>query len=367
MVSIVSFQFLRPRSSFVRDFGRRFFSSEKKPQIQVFRSATHDPLFNIATEDWIFNEGDLTKQTLYLWRNNPTVVIGRNQNPFKECHLAKMDEEGVTLARRYSGGGAVYQDLGNTNFTFLSPRDRYSKKNNTDIIISALARFGVYAEASGRNDILVDGHKVSGSAYKLSGDRAFHHGTLLINVDLDALTRYLNVNKEKLKSKGVASVRSRVVNLASVNPSITHDTLGDAIVQEFFRFYGEECPVKDLDFAELQKKDRLAKTYETLKDWKWRFGETPEFEHNLEHRFDWGIMDVFLNSKEGVITAVKIFSDTLYPGLVDLCRDCLQGARYDRVGVASALAEAKRRLLQTNEAEAASYIDEFSRWLCDQL
>jgi len=155
-------------------------------KLKVYESMSNDPFFNLATEDWLLREGDFS-HTLFLWRNAPTIVIGRHQNPYKECLLQKMDEKGITLARRHSGGGAVYQDLGNSIFTFISPQNEFSKEKNSQIIINALATFNIKAEASGRNDILVDGLKVSGSAYKIQPPRALHHGTLLIDTNLDDL------------------------------------------------------------------------------------------------------------------------------------------------------------------------------------
>jgi len=165
-------------SSFVKKLMvSRCFSStvEGKSKLKVYKSETTDPFFNLATEEWLFRQGDLSKHNLFLWRNAPTVVIGRNQNPWKECHVQQMEKDNVILARRTSGGGAVYQDLGNTNFTFLSGIHDYNKNQNSQIIINALSQFGVKAETSERNDILVNGMKISGSAYKISGMKAFHH------------------------------------------------------------------------------------------------------------------------------------------------------------------------------------------------
>ena len=150
-------------------------------KLKVFLSDSTDPWFNLATEDWIFRDMDPSYQVLFLWRNAETVVIGRFQNPWTECDVEKMEADGIKLARRQSGGGAVFHDLGNTNFTFLSGADEYDKERNNRIITDALARFGITAEPSGRNDIIVEGRKVSGSAFKKKRDRAFHHGTMLIN------------------------------------------------------------------------------------------------------------------------------------------------------------------------------------------
>ena len=216
----------------------RGMSTSGVPKLQVLVSNTNDPFFNLATEEYLFRFGDVSVNTLYLWRNEPTIVIGRCQNPWKECNVQAMEDKGVHLARRFSGGGAVYQDLGNTNFTFLSSVDNHDKERNSGIIIRALEKFGLKANASGRNDIEIDGHKISGAAYKIAPPRALHHGTLLINVDMTALGNLLNPNKLKLQSKGVKSVTARVANLQTLNAAISHEALSDAVVDSFCAHYG---------------------------------------------------------------------------------------------------------------------------------
>ena len=187
------------------------------PHIEILISNSLDPWFNLAVEDWIFLDRHDADHILFLWRNEDAVVIGRSQNPWLECHLDKMQQQGVKLARRQSGGGAVFHDVGNTNFTFMSKKAVYDKDANIKMIIAALATLGIEASAKGRNDLVVtidnEPRKVSGSAYKEKVDSCFHHGTLLISANLTRLATYLNTNKLKLKAKGVTSVRSRVANL----------------------------------------------------------------------------------------------------------------------------------------------------------
>jgi lipoate-protein ligase A len=323
--------------------------STVRPALKILRSTVHDPWFNLATEEWILNHLNPSTQTLFLWRNAPTVVIGRNQNPWKECHVQNMEEDHVYLARRKSGGGAVYQDLGNTCFTFLSPQQSYSKSNNNTILLSALAASGVLGEASGRNDLIMSDtkRKFSGSAFRLTRDRAFHHGTLLINVDTSAMSKYLNPNKAKLLSKGVSSVQARVINLSEVNPSLSHTELCRQIEEEFCKFYDvpmSQVTKEDLQHATLADIEDLNACYQQMQDWNWRFGESPEFSHHMEHRFDWGIMDVHINAEGSRISGVQIFSDSLYPTLVDLLKAALPGVTYDRPGVLAAC-QATRRML----------------------
>lgn len=331
-------------------------------KVRVLIADTFDPWFNLATEDWIFRDMDPNIKVLFLWRNSDTVVIGRFQNPWTECNTAKMDEDDVKLARRQSGGGAVFHDLGNTNFTFMSGKETYDKTENHEIINRALAHFGVKSYASGRNDICVDmedgPRKISGSAFKETKDRAFHHGTLLINANLSRLANYLNPDKKKLVSKGVQSVRSRVANLTEFNSDISHDALCDQIIKQFLNFYDADCEIEYLDYDYLKTVPELNEYYHKLKDWKWRFGETPKFTHKLEERFSWGGVEVHIDSHKGLIKDAKIFSDSLHPEMIETLCTQLIGKEYNSQGVAMACAASAIELPMIEE-----YIREFSDWL----
>lgn len=297
-------------------------------KIRVFFAENFDPWLNLATEDWLFKELAPDQHILYLWRNAPTVVIGKYQNPWNECDLKAMEKDDVKLSRRQSGGGAVYHDLGNTNFTFMSSRNNYSKERNNKIIVDAIASFGVEAEASGRNDIVVEGKKISGSAFKLTGEKAFHHGTLLIDADLTKLPNYLTPDKRKLMAKGIKSVKSRVINLSELNSEITHDSLSQAIIREFFKTYGTECPIEFLAHESIRTIPHLAEYYQLMSDWDWRFGKTPNFNHEMKKRFEWGNLEVHIQASKGIITHIKIFSDCLVPEIVEALQNIYIGCPY---------------------------------------
>ncbi len=331
-------------------------------KIRVLISNTHDPWFNLATEDYIFREMDTSHHILFLWRNSDTVVIGRYQNPWAECDLEAMERDGVKLARRQSGGGAVFQDLGNTCFTFMSSRETYDKSRNNEIITRAIGRFGIEAYASGRNDILVEERKISGSAFKLAPDRAFHHGTLLINEDLSKVPRYLTPDKEKLESKGIKSVKSRVANLSEFNNDIDHESLSLALMEEFFETYRKRCEPEILDHDALRQIPHLNDYFEQLADWDWRFGKTPNFAHHMTKRFEWGRMEVFLDTKRGKITDTRIYSDSLLPALVEALTEDLKNIPYDRKAIKGRLEETARRLPDNED-----HIEEFSGWLVSQI
>jgi len=330
--------------------------------IRVLISETFDPWFNLATEDYIFREMNPDHHILFLWRNDNTVVIGRYQNPWAECNIKNMEKDHVKLARRQSGGGAVYHDLGNTNFTFLSSRNSYSKERNTDIIVQALKNLHIDAEASGRNDIVVDGKKISGSAFKLGSDRAFHHGTLLIDADLSKISNYLTPDKQKLQSKGIKSVKSRVANLIDFNPKINHASVCSAVIEEFFHAYDAACEPEILDHEQLKTIPHLQNYFDKMSDWNWRFGKTPDFEHHMTERFDWGRMEVFIDTKSGRINSIRIYSDCLAPDMIEQIMTDLKYVPYCAQAVEKALNDTMEKLPQRREN-----LEEFSRWIISQL
>ena len=209
---------------------------------------------------------------------------------------------------------------------------------NNDILISALKDgFGVTAEASGRNDLVVpqlDGvdRKISGSAYKLKlgnvktgeGRKSLHHGTMLLNLELGALGKYLNPSKAKLQSKGVESVVSRVMNLQELNPDIDHDSFCDAVETAFIRKYGATAiNKKTLTIEELEKIPKIMSIYNQSEDWQWRFGDTPDFSNSLEKKFDWALVDVQFNVEKGIIVKGQCFSDCLVPPYIDAINEFL--------------------------------------------
>ena len=329
-------------------------------------SETFDPWFNLATEDFIFRDMDAETKTLFLWRNDKTVVIGRFQNPWTECNTEKMEENGIKLARRQSGGGAVFHDLGNTNFTFLSSKQTFDKAVNNSIITKALASYGLEAYPSGRNDIIVDTaegeKKISGSAFKETKDRSFHHGTLLINADMSQLGLYLNPNIKKLQSKGITSVRARVVNLKELNAEINHDDLCQRIIKEFFEHYQSECPIEILDHDYLKTIPTLKEHFEKMSDWNWRFGEAPQFNHQMTERFDWGLIEVHLDVHKAVVEKVQIFSDSLHPEMIEQLMASLTKIPYTREAFQTAIREVATELPMIKD-----YLGEFEHWITKEI
>jgi lipoate-protein ligase A len=255
-------------------------------RIKFYLSSEDDPWFNLALEDYIFRTMDTSVPVLFLWRNRPSVIIGRYQNPWIECHLNAMEEDHIELVRRQSGGGTVYHDWGNTNFSFLAGNEIYTNKTAFKIISKGLEKFSVSAVISERNDLIVDYQgrmrKFSGSAFRQLNDRAFHHGTLLLNADLSSLERYLTPRLRKLQIKGIRSVKSEVINLEEINSHINHEDVTESIKESFGEFF--DRPVETILW---EKKDvlpiiKFQKTYEQLTSHSWIYGKTPPFIHSLE-------------------------------------------------------------------------------------
>mmetsp|Transcript_10567 Transcript_10567/g.20345 ORF Transcript_10567/g.20345 Transcript_10567/m.20345 type:complete len:331 (-) Transcript_10567:74-1066(-) len=315
---------------------------------------------NIAFEDNLFARSSVP--TLYLWQNDRTIVIGRHQNPWKEVHMDRMEADGINLCRRKSGGGAVYQDLGNSVFTLITPTISGvdSKVLNNQMLIQCLASLGIEAEASGRNDLICKGKKISGSAYKLiskgTQTLALHHGTMLIGVDKEGILKYLNPNKAKLLSKGISSVSSRVMNLTEEVPDITHTKFCSALVDTFRAHYGD-VPVEDVVLSPAD--EELANWYQS---WDWRFGNCPDFSHRLETRFEWGIIDITLDVEDAVITRAKVYSDCLYPDFIDLLNSNLQGLKYGNEGLLKLQED-----LTVAFPSLSAYVEELVAWLRTEM
>lgn len=285
-------------------------------------SDSYDPWYNLALEEYLLNHVQVGEIILYLWQNDHTVVIGKYQNAWKECRCEMLEEEGGKLARRLSGGGAVYHDLGNLNFTFIMDKNLYDLEKQLQVILDAVNNLGIKAEFTGRNDITVDGRKFSGNAFCFLSNAVYHHGTILVNTDFDKLSRYLQVSKEKMKAKSIEadSVQSRVVNLASLQPSITIEAMKENLKASFGKLYGGE-----LTSIKVDNNEELDKLYKQYSSWAWRYGETPEFDISLQKRFVWGEIDLGLSVEEGIITDAVIYSDAMDTSIIEALKELLPG------------------------------------------
>ncbi|WP_319560193.1 lipoate--protein ligase [Marispirochaeta sp.] len=233
-----------------------------------------DPFANLAAERLLFEEGS-AEESLLLYVNKPCVVIGRSQNPFAEADLRALRQYGMPLVRRYTGGGTVYHDPGNLNYTFIQNRHGYDKFENSGRILKALADLGIAAEVTERNDLVIGKRKFSGSAYRLTKEKALHHGTLLVSSDLSLLHSALKPSFRRIEGKGVLSVRSPVICLNDIIPGLTVELVIDALVRHFNHGVWEEVPPD----GELYIRSRTQA--ENFSAWEWVFGRTPHFSFEL--------------------------------------------------------------------------------------
>ena len=301
-------------------------------RLLVCESRLTDPHYNLALEEKLLQAAD-DAIILYLWQNQNTVVIGRNQNPWKECRTALLTEEGGILARRLSGGGAVFHDLGNLNFTFLMPQPCYDLDRQLEVICTAVRSFGIQSERSGRNDILANGRKFSGNAFYKNGRQAYHHGTILIDADMEKLGRYLSPSKAKLAAKGVDSVRSRVGNLRELNGAITVETMKAALTRAFSKVYGGS-----VEKTEAFPDPALVQRY---RSWDWNYGQRLPFSAQWEERLAFGCVRIEAQVEHGTIRSARVYSDAMDWQLPARLEEALIGSRLDRAALTEKAPEFK--------------------------
>lgn len=294
------------------------------PKIQLIIGNQYNPHLNLAVESALLDEGDTDTVTLFLWKNQQTVVYGYNQNPFTECNVELLLSEGGHAARRRTGGGAVYHDLGNLNFSFVANKKHYDVQKQMRVIQKALEYFGLKTEVSGRNDILCEGRKFSGNAFGIYKDRRLHHGTILIKTDGEKLAKYLKVNPAKLQKHGVKSVTSRIINLSEV-ADITSDSIIPYLSKAFEEVYDAKADA--INFNNLLT-DKVLKTRDLFASDEYLFGKWRNFHAKKSARFPWGLVEIDLqvNEEKGIIENVSIASDGLEPDLIDDTEQLLIGA-----------------------------------------
>lgn len=301
-----------------------------------------DPRINLAIEEYALNNLNVEEGLLLFYINQPSIIIGRNQNTVEEINTDYVEENNIIVVRRLSGGGAVYHDLGNLNFSFLTKDegDNFQNfKKFTQPVVDALNKMGVNAELSGRNDILAEGKKFSGNAMFSTNGRMFSHGTIMFDANINEVVNALRPKKEKMESKGIKSVRSRVTNIIDLleDKTITVEDFRLAILHSIFD--GEE----NIRYYDLTEDDWAAIhkiSEERYQKWEWNYGKSPKFNTHRTKKFASGFIDIRLEVKKGIIEDIHIFGDFFGVGdMVDV-ETVLKGIRYD----ASAIREAIQAL-----------------------
>lgn len=296
-------------------------------KIKIYDNASLNPYHNLAVEEYLMMHTGDSELIVYLWQNEHTIVIGRNQNVWQECKVSEFTKDGGRIVRRLSGGGAVYHDLGNLNFTFCVKKADYDVNKQLEVILTAVQLLGINARKTGRNDITIEERKFSGNAFYRTGQYCYHHGTLLLDADTEKMVQYLNVDTAKLQSKGVSSVKARVTNLKNYCADINRRLITEKIKTALKNVY--ECDIgiiKDTDLNE----NEIIRLENKFSDWNWIFGRKIPFTNQISRRFVWGNMDIHIVVDEGRIRDIEIYSDMLEQDFIPKMKDILKNCRYDK-------------------------------------
>ncbi|HKO16595.1 MAG TPA: lipoate--protein ligase [Gemmatimonadaceae bacterium] len=299
-----------------------------------------DPRLNLALEEHVLRNRITDDSCLLFYVNAPSIIVGRNQNTIEEINPAFVDARGIQVVRRISGGGAVYHDLGNLNFSVTVPYapNRFNRYEEfTRPVVEVLRDLGVPAEVGGRNDILADGRKISGNAQFATPTRMFSHGTLLLDSNLDDVTSALQVKPAKIESKGVKSVRSRVANIREfLREPLAVEELRERIIERIFGTR-DRARIPTLELTEHDwnaARELVARKYGS---WHWNYGENPACNVQRAQRFPAGEIDVRIDVQQGHVAALRIFGDFMGRTDVAQLEQRLHGVRYDRATIATAL------------------------------
>ena len=298
----------------------------KPDTIYFSRSTSHDPYINLAREHVLTENVLPGSPILYLWSNSPTVVIGKNQDCYAECRVEEILSDGVNLVRRFSGGGAVWHDLGNLCFSFCCSKDDYDVQRQTDVILTAMRSLGFNAEKTGRNDIEIDSRKFSGNAYYEAGGNKCHHGTVMISCDMTKLEKYLTVSETKLKKHAVRSVKSRVVNLSELDHSVTEEKVVDALRASFEKIYGKSPEYFPAEEADTDAQE-LA---EELKNRNWIINKILKDAVTYSGTFDWGSVTISLTVSEDTVTDCTVTTDLMDSEIPRLMADNIIGKPFSK-------------------------------------
>ena len=295
-------------------------------RLQIVISPQYDPFLNRAVEQYLTECQEEGVVTMYLWKNQQTVVIGYNQNPFEECNVKLLLDEGGHLMRRGTGGGAVYHDLGNINFSFIADKRLYDVKKQLSVIQDALLSYGIQTEISGRNDLTCEGRKFSGNAFAKGQLNHLHHGTILIKTDGTMMQRYLIVDKAKLLKNSVKSVASRVINLSELVPELTSENIKQPLIASFEKVYGGQAEL--LDFDTLIKEKEVQAIRDEISSHDFLFGRWEQFKTTKKARYAWGGVEIALQVDEAnaIIKDIQIATDCLEPETILKAEQLLQGA-----------------------------------------
>ena len=322
--------------------------------MQQIINPSADPYFNMALEEYCIMHLPAQDDYFMLWQNPAAVIVGRNQNTLEEVNASYMEEQGIAVVRRLSGGGAVYHDPGNLNFTFVveENQDFNNFEKFTRPVIRTLQRIGISAENNGRNDITIAGKKFSGNAQFKHKHRLLHHGTILFATDIEQMAKALNPSPEKISSKGIKSVRSRVTNVSDHLPSaLTIEEFKQILTEEVFRL--DSGPqIYRLSDADHQFINELRD--QKYARWEWNYGASPPYNLRQVGSFSWGSLDIRLEVKRGLIRSCRIFGDFFSPREISELESLLLGTPFHAAGLRQRL-----KVIDLRQFFPQSNIEEF--------
>lgn len=316
---------------------RKFNQYEVSAMLYVETKST-DPYYNLALEQYLFDTVGQTEELFFLWQNDNTIVVGKHQNTVEEINAEFVREHGIRVVRRLSGGGAVYHDLGNLNFTFIADAGDASTLDLhlfCQPVAKALAELGVEAEVTGRNDITIDGKKFSGNAQYMKRGRVMHHGTIMFDSNLEVVSQALKVSADKIESKGIKSVRSRVTN---VRPCLKRDVGLEEFRAVLVRsIFGTDAPRRWAPTAEDEKAIRSLRDSQYA-TWEWNYGESPRYTARKERRVEGvGKLECYLQVEEGVLEGLEIYGDFFGEGETGEVARALAGCRMEEDALLAAV------------------------------